>query len=129
MTLTYIPKEKAELYLKLGRKLAMFIKVDSFFETQTFDWIALEKHSDNYKVTLVRTINQGDETFNDVLSFDTLNQEETDYDEITNHFFIGGLHDCFAWIQANYNVAEVKFIPIDSLKIIYTNLVEDGTLE
>lgn len=129
MTLTYIPKEKAELHLKLGRKLAIFIKVDSFFETLTFDWIALEKQSDNYKVTLVRTINQGDETFNDVLSFDTLNQEETDYDEVTNHFFIGTLNDCFAWIQANYNIEELKFIPLDSLKIVYTKLVEDGVFK
>lgn len=129
MTTHHIAKEKIELHLKLGRKLALFIKTDTFFDAATFDWISLEKHGNAYKSTLVRTINQGDELFNDVLSFDTLNQDETDFDETTNHFFIGNLNDCFTWIETNYGVKEVQFTPLDNLKQIYTDLVEKGVFE
>ncbi len=129
MTTHHIAKEKVELHLKLGRKLAFFIKTDTFFDTATFDWISLEKYGNAYKSTLVRTIHQGDELFNDVLSFETLNQDETDFDETTNHFFIGNLNDCFMWIETNYGVKEVQFTPLDNLKQIYTELVEKGDFE
>ena len=129
MTTNHIPKVKVELHLKLGRKLALFIKTDTFFDTATFDWISLEKYGNEYKSTLLRTIHQGDELFNDVLSFDTLNQDEPDFDETTNHFFIGNLYDCFTWIKTNYGVKEVQFTPLDNLKQIYTDLVEKGAFD
>lgn len=32
-----IPENKIELHLKLGRVLACFVKVDTYFESRTFD--------------------------------------------------------------------------------------------
>lgn len=125
----YISKEKAELHLKLGRTLAIFVKVDRFFESLTFDWIALEKHGSVFKITLIRSINEGDEIFNDVLSFNTLNQYETDYDEVTNPFFIGELHDCYQWIETNYSIKEISFVRLEYLKSIYTDLVKSGAFD
>ena len=69
MTTNYISKEKAELHLKLGRRLAVFIKVDVYFESVTFDWISIEKQDNQYKTTLIRSINQGDDIVNDVFIF------------------------------------------------------------
>lgn len=126
MTINYISKDKAALHLKLGRKLAMFIKTDHFFEDATFDWISIEKTGDEYQSTLIRSINQGDQLFNDVLSFDTLNQRETGLDAVSNNFFTGTLSACFEWIQITYDVGELKFIPPENLKIIYTDLVTKG---
>ena len=85
-----------------------------------------EKQDDEYKAILVRTINQGNEIFNDILSFETLNQDETSFDETTNPFFVGSLNDCFKWIEFNYGVNELKFVPHDNLKIIYAGLVKKG---
>jgi hypothetical protein len=129
MTTDYISKEKAELHLKLGRRLAIFIKVDFYFESITFDWISIEKQNTQYKTTLIRSINEGDEIFNDVLTFDTLNQDEDGYDKSTNHFFIGNLADCFTWIESNYNVKELAFVTLDNLKLIYTDLAKQGAFD
>lgn len=129
MTTNYISKEKAELHLKLGRRLAIFIKVDFYFESITFDWISIEKQDTQYKTTLIRSINEGDEIFNDVFSFNTLNQDEDGYDESTNHFFIGNLVDCYTWIESNYNVKELTFVTLDNLKLIYTDLAKQGAFD
>jgi hypothetical protein len=129
MKVKYIPEEKIELHLKLGRKVAMFIKTDRFFESDTFDWISIEKQGDAYKSTLVRTINQGNALFTDVLSFETLNQAETHFDETTNPFVLGSLSDCFQWIKFKYGVRELTFVSLDDLKIIYTDLVTKGAFE
>ena len=75
---------------------------------------------------MIRSINQGDEIFNDVLSFDTLNQNETGFDEISNNFFVGSLDECFEWIQFTYGVKELIFMPPENLKTIYTDLVAKG---
>lgn len=49
LKMDYIPKEIAEFHLRLGRTLAIFVKVDCLFESLTFDWIALEKHGSVFK--------------------------------------------------------------------------------
>lgn len=125
----HISKEKAELHLRLGRTLAIFVKVDRFFESLTFDWIAIEKQEAVFKATLVRSINEGDEIFNDVLSFSTLNQDETDYDELTNPFFVGDLNDCYQWIASKYKIKELSFVRLEHLKSIYTDLCKSGAFE
>ena len=67
--------------------------------------------------------------FNDVLSFATLNQDEEGYDESTNHFFIGNLAACFTWVESNYNLKELAFVTLKNLKLIYTDLLNQGVFD
>lgn len=86
-----------------------------------------EKQGNAYKSTLFRTIKQGDEIFNDVLSFVTLNED--DFDETTNHFFLENLNECFNWLESNFEVKELKFTPLDNSQIIYTDLLVKGAFD
>ena len=129
MTHLPVPEEKAELHLKLGRKLALFVKTDTFFNVQTFDWICLEKTDVDYKATLFRSVHEGDELMNDVLTFRTLNEEEEGYDEVTNPFFSGSLEDCFEWIQSIFPVEALSFLHHENLKSLYSELILQGVFE
>ncbi len=129
MKIQYIPKEEVVLHLKLGRKLALFITIDSYFESLTVEWLALEQCVDKYKTTLIKTIHQGDEIFNDVLSFDTVNQYEPEFEKLPEHFFIGSLHDSFQWITFKYKIDKFHFMKLEDLQLLYTDLVIKGAFE
>lgn len=62
------------MHLKLGRQLVQFVKTDIYFENRTFNWIKLEKINDTYKATLIRSIDEGEKLFIDVLKFKTVNE-------------------------------------------------------
>ncbi|MBC9795082.1 hypothetical protein [Sinomicrobium weinanense] len=53
--MNFIKENKLELHLKLGRKLARFVKTDLYFNSRTFDWLKLEKTEDQYKAALIRS--------------------------------------------------------------------------
>lgn len=121
-------EEKAKLHLKLGRKLAIFVRLDNYFEQLTFDWILAEKIDADYKVALIRTLNEGDQIFNDVLSFTTINQIEEDFENSTNSFK-GNLEECFSWIKSKFNFTQLNFIAIEDLKFIYTEYAKKGKFD
>ncbi|OUS27231.1 hypothetical protein A9Q99_15720 [Gammaproteobacteria bacterium 45_16_T64] len=48
----YLAGNKFNLYLKLGREVAQFLKVGGFFELKTFEYLSLSKDSENFIVKL-----------------------------------------------------------------------------
>ncbi len=119
-----IPEKKIELYLKLERKLACFVKVDTYFESRTFDWLKLEKNDSNYKATLVRSFDQGDEYFNDILEFETVNE----LDEYENEFSEGDIETVKKWILEKCDLKMDGFCQMNDLKIKYVELVKENKL-
>ncbi len=119
-----IPEEKLELHLKLGRKLALFVKTDFHFESRTFDWIQLEKGNDQYKATYIRSFDEGDELFTDVLQFETANT----LDEFENHICIGSKDIIFQWIETEFDTKPDQFHKPEELKTIYLELVKSNKL-
>ncbi|WP_281541929.1 hypothetical protein [Maribacter aestuarii] len=119
-----IPENKIELYLKLGRKLSCFVKVDSYFESRTCDWIKLEKYDSNYKATLVRSFDEGDEFFNDVLKFETVNELDGEVE-----FIEGDIQTIKKWVFENYNLKMDGFYQMNDLKIKYMELVKEKNWE
>ncbi len=120
-----IPENKIELYLKLGKKLAHFVKVDTYFESRTFDWIKLEKSDSTYKATFIRSFDQGDEIFSEVTEFETLN----DLDEYENLFLVGDIETIRKWILEKFNLKMDGFYQINDLKIKYKELIKDNKSE
>ncbi|WP_159023549.1 hypothetical protein [Formosa sp. L2A11] len=119
-----IPENKIELYLKLGKILALFVKVDVYFESRTFDWLKLEKCKSNYRVTLVRSFDEGDDVFSDVYEFKTLNV----LDESENKFSEGDFETIRKWILEHFDVKMDQFYQINDLKIKYLELVKANKL-
>ncbi|MGS2763138.1 hypothetical protein [Sinomicrobium pectinilyticum] len=119
-----IPENKIELYLKLGRKLACFVKVYWYFESRTFDWIKLEKSDLNYKATLIRSLDEGDEIFNDVTEFETCN--ELDKDE--NDFLEGDIETIKQWMMEKFDLKMDGFHQMNDLKVKYMELVKENKL-
>ena len=118
-----IPENKIELHLKLGRKLACFLKVDSYFEHRTFDWLKLEKNDSLYKATLVRSFDEGDEYFYDVLKFETVNKLEGQ-----DEFIVGDLQVIKTWILEKYNLKVDEFYQVSDLNMKYVELVKQNKL-
>ncbi|MDP5229696.1 MAG: hypothetical protein NWQ38_04830 [Cellulophaga sp.] len=119
-----IPENKIELYLKLGKVLAHFVKVDAYFESRTFDWIKLEKSNTSYRATLVRSFDEGDEIFNDVAEFETLNV----LDEYENQCLEGDFKTIRKWILERFDVKMDGFHQINDLKVKYLELVNNNKL-
>ena len=120
LTMKTIPESKIELYLKLGKKLAHFVKVDTYFESRTFDWIQLEKSGSSYKATLIRSLDEGDEIFNDVTEFETLNN----LDEFENEFLVGNIEIIGEWILEKFGLKMDGFYQINDLKVKYKELAQ-----
>ena len=118
----YIPKEKIELHLKLGRNLCQFVKIGTYFEDRTFDWIKLEKEGDQYCATLVRSFDQGNEVFCDVLEFETAN--ELDEDEDLQ--FKGEKEAVFEWLKNEFDINLEQFHAPKHLKEKYLELIENN---
>lgn len=119
-----IPNSKIELYLKLNRKLAQFIKIDYYFESKTFDWIKLEKYNNNYKARLIRSFDEGDEVFNNVLEFSTVNE----IDNNTNYFFVGSLEEIKEWVKKEFKTNLNQLCLLENLKWKYIDLVNNNEL-
>lgn len=114
----YIPADKIKTYLKLGKSLAQFVKWDRFFGRPTFDWINLVAAGNLYKASLIRSLDEGDRIFTDVLSFHTLNEEKDEVDELENPFLIGDWEAVWNWIQ-QYNADPDRFMKPESLSRVY----------
>ena len=119
-----IPENKIELHLKLGRVLACFVKVDTFFESRTFDWIKLEKEGSLYKATLIRSIDEGDEFFSDVTAFETLNNKYT-YENLQS---VGEIDLIKKWCLENFELEMNAFYQLSVLKEHYIKLVQENKL-
>lgn len=124
----YINNEKLLTYLKLKKEIALFIGVGHYFESKTFDWIKLEYHSDRIKCTKIHSFDEGSETFNDVKSFSIVNDLEKEINLDEEKSVEGTLDYCLSWINKNNNADTNKFILIEDLNEIYSNLVENGQL-
>lgn len=122
--MNYIPVNKLHLHLKLKRRLAQFIGLDRYFESKTFDWVALEQDGDQIRATLIRSLDEGDEIFTDVLSFATVNQ----LDEAENQAVLGSLEECLAEIENRWGGDRNKFIKPEALNEIYADFVRAGKL-
>ena len=119
-----IPEKKLELHLKLGRKLASFVKIGSYFESRTFDWIQLEKSDGNYKAILIRSFDEGDDYAFDVSEFGTVN----DIDDLEINFKEGDLNLVLNWIANNYNLEKDGFYQLNDLNNKYRELVLENKL-
>jgi len=119
-----IPDNKIGLHLKLGRKLAQFIKTDTYFESRTFDWIRLEKENDLYRASLIRSFDEGDESFIEVAEFETANE----LDEFENKFLEGNKDEVFNWMESEFQIAPNQFHAIEGLNIKYLELVNANKL-
>ncbi|RZJ69552.1 hypothetical protein [Flavobacterium sp.] len=126
-TNSQITSEKAALYLKLGRKLAVFVKADVFFESETFDWVLLEKHKNGFRAKLIRSLNQGDEVFTDVLSFETVNDLDPESDASSDSFLSDDLNKCLDWIKSAYRLDKIEITTPEKLSEIYAELLKNGT--
>lgn len=117
-----ILESKLILYLKLGRKLVQFIKWGTFFESRTFDWIQLEQIGNKYRATLIRSLDEGDETFGEVDTFTTLNEEWEESEEVENPFIEGDFETCTTWIQKKYGGKMYLFTQLPALKDRYKEM-------
>lgn len=122
--MNYIPANKIHLHLKLKRSLAQFIGISTYFESHTFDWVELKQEGAQVQATLIRSFNEGDAVFSDVLTFTTANQ----IDELENKHIVGSLETCLTWVENNINGDRHKFIKIEALNIIYEAMVQEGRL-
>ena len=120
----FIPEKKIELYLKLGKELACFVKVDSYFESRTFDWISLKKCDSNYEARLIRSFDEGDEIFTDVKKFERLNE----LDEFENKSIQGDFETIKQWILKQFNIKMDKFHQLNELNFKYLELVKENKL-
>lgn len=119
-----ISEDKLELHLKLGRKLAQFVKTDVYFEDRTFDWLKLEKENNLYRATLIRSIDEGDESFIEVAEFETAN----DIDEDENRFQEGNREEVFLWMKSKFQIDLNKFHELSELNKKYLELVQTNKL-
>lgn len=119
-----ISEDKLELHLKLGRKLAQFVKTDVYFEDRTFDWLKLEKENNFYRATLIRSIDEGDESFIEVAEFETAN----DIDEDENRFQEGNREEVFLWMKSKFQIDLNKFHELSELNKKYLELVQTNKL-
>jgi len=85
--------------------------------------VALEQDGDQIRATLIRSLDEGDEIFADVLSFATVNQ----LDEAENQAVLGSLDECLAAIES-WGGDRHKFIRAEALKDIYADFVRAGDL-
>lgn len=125
----YIPKEQLATYLKLKKQLALFIGTGQYFENRTFDWIKLDYYPDTIVCTKVRSLDEGNEIFSDILSFATVNDLEKEIGLQEEERYSGTLEQCLVWINDNYRVDTNTFILMEELPKIYLALVEKGELE
>lgn len=114
----YIPADKIKTYLKLGKSLVQFVRWDRFFGRPTFDWIKLEAAGNLYKASLIRSLDEGDRIFTDVLSFHTLNEEKDEFDELENPFLIGDWEAAWNWMQ-QYDADPDRFMKPEDLSKLY----------
>ena len=119
-----ISEDKLELHLKLGRKLAQFVKTDVYFEDRTFDWLKLEKENNLYRATLIRSIDEGDESFIEVAEFETAN----DIDEDESRFQEGNREEVFLWMKSKFQIDLNKFHELSELNKKYLELVQTNKL-
>ncbi len=120
----YISVDKLHAHLKLKRMLSQFIGLNSYFESKTFDWVTLEQDGAQIRARLIRSIDEGDEIFSDVLTFETVNR----LDETENQSVLGSLDDCLAEIENRWGGDRNKFIRPEDLKEIYADFVRAGEL-
>ncbi|WP_378181184.1 hypothetical protein [Aquimarina sp. SS2-1] len=120
----YVPQNKIALHLKLGKKLASFVKVGFYFEQRTFDWLKLEKSNDLITVSLVRSFDEGNVGFNNVWEFKTVNE----LDEEENKHIKGDFETIERWIFENFGLKMDNFFQIDELDDKYTELVKENKL-
>lgn len=117
----YISAEKAHLHLKLGRKLAVFVKVGTWFEHKTFEWICIEGKSVPHTANYITAFDMGDEYDNDVSEFSTANEYDNDTDQQENRF-TGSLEDCMHWISDKLETNNIHLMKPEDLKTIYRDL-------
>lgn len=124
-TIEYILPQKAHLHLKLGRKLAVFVKAGAWFESKTFEWIRIEGKLAPYTATYVKTYDEGNEYTTDVLSFRTAAYNDADRAE---NSVSGSLEDCMRWMDERLEGASIRLMRQEDLRIIYLNMVKKKLL-
>lgn len=94
----YVPKEKLKLHLKLGRELFQFIGLGEYFESKTFEYLALFKERNEYTVKLVQVLDYMYSFSPSLDEFETVEELENECESK----FTGSLEDCLAWTEKTY---------------------------
>lgn len=124
-TINYILPEKAHLHLKLGRKLAVFVKTGKWFESKTFEWIGIEGKSAPYTATYIKTYDEGSEYLGEVLDFRRVFYNDADLQE---NSITGSLEDCMHWIANKLDGTGIRLMKQEDLKIVYLDLLRKKLL-
>ena len=118
----YVPEEKLNLHLKLGRELFQFIGLGEYFESKTFEYLALFKEENEYTVKLVQALDY-------MYSFSPSMDEFETVEELENECeskFTGSLDDCLSWAEIQHKCTNDKWT-LDVIDI-YVGYVEKEIL-
>lgn len=102
----YLPREQLKLYLKMGREITQFVGIGEYFESKTFDWVLMSGTEDNARIQLVRSVDEGDTYYCDVMSFSTIGED--DPEELKE--FCGTLEQCLSWLERELGGSPDKFL-------------------
>ncbi|MES9941635.1 MAG: hypothetical protein ABW104_08555 [Candidatus Thiodiazotropha sp. 6PLUC2] len=102
----YLQRDQLRLYLKMGREITQFIGVGEYFESTTFDWVLMSGTEEEAKIELIRSVDEGDEYYCDVMSFSTIGDD--DPEELKE--FRGTLDQCISWLSAELGGSPDKFL-------------------
>jgi hypothetical protein len=118
----YLPKEKLNLHLKLGREIVHFLQLGQYFETKTFDYLQMVKSDSEFTVKMVQALDYMYSFSPSMEEFETVEELEGECESI----FSGSLEDCLNWAESKYSCPKDKW----SLSIIdvYVSYVDKEIL-
>ena len=117
----YLPQSQLKTYLKMGRDITQFIGIGEYFESKTFDWVLMSGTEDDARIQLIRSIDEGDDYYCDVMSFSIIGED--DPDEIKE--FRGNLEQCLAWLKKEFGGSPDKFLGKGMIDQEYENYVKN----
>lgn len=90
----------------MGREITQFIGIGQYFESTTFDWVLMSGTEENARIQLIRSVDEGNEYYCDVISFSTIGED--DPDELRE--FSGALEACITWLTSELGGSPDKFL-------------------
>lgn len=115
----YIESSQLTTYLRLGRELPQYIGLGKYFEATTFEWVNLSGTPDKAKIALIRSYDEGDEWYCDVVSF----AQVADDDPSEEKYFEGSVDECLHWLETELGGDREKFVGQGMIDDIYKQYV------
>jgi len=117
-TMNYLPKDKINIHLNLGRKVVCFLQIGEYFESKTFEYLEIIKTNNEYTIKMVQALDNLYSLSPSMEEFETVEDLENE----CNYMFTGSLDDCFNWATKKYNPLKNEWsLDIIDIYLSYVN--------